>query len=130
MNHGKVYEIKAPSDQIDPFLSRLTAYLERSGYEERVHLHEPPQQEEILQFGREGAIISIEADRQSLEESVFRISSETVDPESIVLEVLSDLCADLVATFVRPIAAGVDRGELDALFKREIEGYIERKRSE
>ncbi len=129
MSKSKVYEIQAPSEEIEPFLTRLVTCLKKSRWEERVHLHEPRQRSEILEFTRKDTILSIEVDRQSLGNCVFKISSSIGDPDIIVLRVLSDLCADLVATFIRPIAGRVSRKELEKILRGQIETYIERKRS-
>ncbi len=129
MTKSKVYEIKAPIQEIEPFLTRMVTCLKKSGYEERVHLHEPRQRAEILEFTRKETILSIEVDRQSLGNGVFRISSSTGDPDKFVLRVLSGLCADLVATFIRPIAGRANRKDLEKIFSEQIESYIGRKRT-
>jgi len=122
------YEVKARIAEIEPFLTELSAHLEKEGFVQRVHLHEPRQQEEILQMAREEEIVSIEIDRRAGGECLLRISSQTVDPSSVVQRVVSHLCADLVALFIRPFAQDLKQDDLRDRFSREVGELIARRR--
>jgi hypothetical protein len=126
MDELKIYEVKVERIDIEPFLDELRDILKKDKYEETVHLHEPKQSEEIFEFTRKEKILSVEIDRRSLNRTIFRISSSDVDPHNIIIKVLSRLCADLIATFIRPVAGRVSKKDLNDHLKKHLEELITR----
>ncbi len=126
MDKLNVYEIEADCEIVESLLGTLLAYLKKAGFNETLHVHEPPRQVEVFEFSRSEKILSVEIDRQSIDACTFRLTSSTIEPKTMVVKALARLCADLVATFIRPIAGRVGRRELERHFSDEIEGLIAR----
>ena len=120
MDNPNVYEIETGWEKVESLLNILLAQLEKAGYEEKLHIHEPPQQVEIFEFIRSGKILSIELDRRSIDRCLFRLSSDRIDPNRIIIRALSGLCAELVATFLQPLAGRMSRRDLERSFADEI----------
>ncbi len=128
MNDLYEYEVEVKTHEAEYFLSVIESLLEKEGYVPEVHLHEPPQHMEIIEFVKEGNILSVQIDRMALDRCAVRVCSEEVDLRSIVLTVIRILCSDLIEDFMVPIAGKVDRGKLEDKIGRYLKELADRKR--
>jgi hypothetical protein len=126
MTEPRRYSIRARTTDIEPFLELLRRELEAEGWQERVHLHEPPHPAEIFEFEKDGEILSVEIDRHEMDECEFRLTASESDPNLFVLRVLSGLCADLIATFIGPVIGRVDRDSLIDVIRSRLEELVGR----
>jgi hypothetical protein len=124
MDNMQVYQINVKRHEAEVFLDAIQSHLAVQGYKVKVHIHEPPQQMEIFEFAKGEVILSVEVDRREMQNTVVRFGSADVDPNAIVVKVISKLCTELAVTFVRPLAEHLDRGLLEASFGRTIEDFV------
>jgi hypothetical protein len=128
MNDLYEYEVEAKAHEAEYFMSVIESLLEKDGYVPEVHLHEPPQHMEIIEFVKEEKILSVQIDRIALDKCAVRVCSEEVDPRSIVLMTIRVLCSNLIANFMKPIAGKVDRGKLEDKIGKFLKELADRKR--
>jgi len=125
MSEAMVYEIDVRSDEAEQFLDVATSHLERAGFEVKVHLHEPPHQMEILEFAREEEVVSVEINRHEMDACSVKVSSPGLDPHPLVLDIVSELCATIVSTFVKPIVGKRAGESLEKRVKAGLKDIIE-----
>jgi hypothetical protein len=126
MKTSRVYEIEAKTSEIEPVLDLLHRELNRRGYRDKVHLHEPRSRSEILELEKNGKIVSVEIDRREIERCHFRVTASGIDLNAIMVRIVSRHCANLIAAFISPIAGRVNREELSGSIRSRIDELIAR----
>lgn len=125
MSDDKSYELTVRNGEAEYFIDALQSYLEEIGFDVKVHLHEPPNQMEIFEFARDEETLSVEINRHEMDACLLRMTSESLDPRPLVMDVLSRLCAGLVSTFIRPMLGTEEGDRLVARVRAGLKGILE-----
>ncbi len=127
---NRSYEVRVSNGEAEYFIDVAQSYLEEQGFEVKVHLHEPPNQMEIFEFARGEETLSLEINRHEMDACMIRMTSLDIAPDPLVLDIISELCAGLVSTFVKPMLGTREGDNLQARIRAGLKEILERAEGE
>ncbi len=126
MSKDRSYEATVSNGEAEYFINVAQSYLEQQGFEVNVHLHEPPNQMEIFEFSRGEETLSLEINRHEMDACIIKMTSPEIAPGPLVLDIISELCAGLVSTFVKPMLGTREGDNLQARIRAGLKEILER----